>query len=187
MAPEVCSYSVSLATNSGNSSINTFDDASLIGGRLLEAFLRGSLDEDRQIVAHRTSGIRVVFGTGDRLDVLPRPIGELLLKMFDDLLDGVLVAHVFRHVLSVACPGEQTETLGRDPVRSGIAGVRSHGNGGTMSDPDAPLGALRRIRTRTLDIGYHELGPGDGPMILLLHGYPYDVHTYIDAAPALAS
>lgn len=48
------------------------------------------------------------------------------------------------------------------------------------------LTPLRRVRTDVLEIGYHDFGPADGPAVLLLHGYPYDVHSYVDVAPALA-
>jgi pimeloyl-ACP methyl ester carboxylesterase len=45
---------------------------------------------------------------------------------------------------------------------------------------------LRQVETPVLHIGYAELGPADGPAVLLLHGWPYDIHTYADAAPMLA-
>jgi pimeloyl-ACP methyl ester carboxylesterase len=38
-----------------------------------------------------------------------------------------------------------------------------------------------------LQVGYAEAGPADGPPVLLLHGWPYDIHTYVDVAPLLAS
>ena len=38
-----------------------------------------------------------------------------------------------------------------------------------------------------LDIGYYEAGPADGPVVLLLHGFPYDIHSYVDVAPMLAA
>ncbi len=50
-----------------------------------------------------------------------------------------------------------------------------------------PLGPTRSVRTRVLDIGYYELGPVHGDPGLLLHGFPYDVHSYIDVAPLLAA
>jgi len=45
---------------------------------------------------------------------------------------------------------------------------------------------LRHAHTDVLDNGYYELGSTDGPVALLLHGYPYDVHSYVDVAPWLA-
>ena len=47
--------------------------------------------------------------------------------------------------------------------------------------------SLRQIDAGVLNVGYAEAGPADGPAVLLLHGWPYDIHTYVDVAPALAS
>lgn len=49
------------------------------------------------------------------------------------------------------------------------------------------LGPLRRVQTSLLDITYAEVGPAAGKPVLLLHGWPYDIHTYADAAPILAA
>jgi pimeloyl-ACP methyl ester carboxylesterase len=38
-----------------------------------------------------------------------------------------------------------------------------------------------------LNVGYAEAGPTDGPAVLLLHGWPYDIHSYVDVAPLLAA
>ena len=46
---------------------------------------------------------------------------------------------------------------------------------------------VRQIRAGELDVGYHEVGPADGIPVLLLHGYPYDIHSYADVAPILAA
>lgn len=44
----------------------------------------------------------------------------------------------------------------------------------------------RQVRAGVLDVGYAEDGPADGPPVLLLHGWPYDIHAYVDVAPLLA-
>jgi len=49
------------------------------------------------------------------------------------------------------------------------------------------LGPLKQIDAGLLNIGYAEAGPADGPVVFLLHGWPYDIHSYVDVAPLLAS
>ena len=46
---------------------------------------------------------------------------------------------------------------------------------------------LRHIDAGVLDIAYYEEGPADGPVVMLLHGFPYDIHSYVDVAPLLAA
>lgn len=50
-----------------------------------------------------------------------------------------------------------------------------------------PFGPLRQINAGELNVGYIDLGPADGPAVLLLHGWPYDIHGYVEVAPLLAS
>ncbi|WP_027730536.1 alpha/beta hydrolase [Variovorax paradoxus] len=45
---------------------------------------------------------------------------------------------------------------------------------------------LRKIEAGVLEIAYYETGPSDGPPVLLMHGFPYDIHTYAEVAPMLA-
>jgi pimeloyl-ACP methyl ester carboxylesterase len=47
--------------------------------------------------------------------------------------------------------------------------------------------SLKQIDAGVLAIGYAEDGPADGPAVILLHGWPYDIHSYVDVAPLLAS
>jgi pimeloyl-ACP methyl ester carboxylesterase len=49
------------------------------------------------------------------------------------------------------------------------------------------LEPLRSVEAGVLDISYHEAGPAGGPVVVLLHGFPYDVHSYVDVAPQLAA
>jgi pimeloyl-ACP methyl ester carboxylesterase len=49
------------------------------------------------------------------------------------------------------------------------------------------LEPLRHIETEVLNVAYHEAGPETGPAAILLHGFPYDIHTYAEVAPILAA
>jgi pimeloyl-ACP methyl ester carboxylesterase len=49
------------------------------------------------------------------------------------------------------------------------------------------LGSLKQIDAGVLNVGYAEAGPANGPLVLLLHGWPYDIYSFVDVAPALAS
>jgi pimeloyl-ACP methyl ester carboxylesterase len=55
-----------------------------------------------------------------------------------------------------------------------------------MRDAHARFDELHTVVTPTLEISYAELGPASGEPVVLLHGYPYDIHSYIDVAPILA-
>src|SRR5690349_538105 len=46
---------------------------------------------------------------------------------------------------------------------------------------------LKQIDAGTLNIGYAEAGPADGPTVILLHGWPYDIYSYVDVTALLAS
>jgi pimeloyl-ACP methyl ester carboxylesterase len=49
------------------------------------------------------------------------------------------------------------------------------------------FGSLKQIDAGLLNVGYAEAGPTTGPAVILLHGWPYDIHSYVDVAPFLAS
>ena len=57
--------------------------------------------------------------------------------------------------------------------------------------PRAPsskrLEPLRTVDAGVLNIAYYEAGPTDGPAVMLMHGFPYDIHSYVDVAPQLAA
>src|SRR5688572_1599844 len=56
-----------------------------------------------------------------------------------------------------------------------------------MPRVNTSFGPLRQVDAGVLSVGYAEAGPTDGPAVVLLHGWPYDIHTYVDVAPLLAS
>ena len=57
--------------------------------------------------------------------------------------------------------------------------------------PHAPsskrLEPLRQVDAGVLSIAYYEAGLADGPAVMLMHGFPYDIHSYVDVAPQLAA
>lgn len=66
----------------------------------------------------------------------------------------------------------------------------------TMAAPQKPqaaavaaddFGPLKRVNAGVLDVAYVEQGPADGPVVILLHGWPYDIHSFEEVAPALAA
>jgi pimeloyl-ACP methyl ester carboxylesterase len=50
----------------------------------------------------------------------------------------------------------------------------------------ASFAALKQIDAGALNVGYAEAGPADGPPVILLHGWPYDIHSFVEVAPVLA-
>jgi pimeloyl-ACP methyl ester carboxylesterase len=52
---------------------------------------------------------------------------------------------------------------------------------------NASFGPLQRVEAGVLEVGYAEAGPADGPAVLLLHGWPYDIHSYVEVTPLLAA
>src|SRR4051794_21278882 len=49
------------------------------------------------------------------------------------------------------------------------------------------FGPLKQIDAGTLNVGYAEAGPANGTPVILLHGWPYDIHAFVDVAPLLAA
>ena len=49
------------------------------------------------------------------------------------------------------------------------------------------FGPLRQVDAGLLNVGYADLGPADGRVVILLHGWPYDIHSFADVAPSLAA
>jgi pimeloyl-ACP methyl ester carboxylesterase len=47
--------------------------------------------------------------------------------------------------------------------------------------------SLKQVDAGVLNVGYAEAGPADGPPVILLHGWPYDIHSFVEVAPLLAS
>ena len=66
-------------------------------------------------------------------------------------------------------------------IRSTAAGTPARASSSQRLEP------LRHVDAGVLNIAYYEAGPADGPVVMLLHGFPYDIHSYVDVAPMLAA
>ncbi|MGW5419746.1 alpha/beta fold hydrolase [Streptomyces sp. NPDC003943] len=86
---------------------------------------------------------------------------------------------------AVSLAGLQTDAL---------AATASHGPGGkpvptvpsSIPGSHTEFRTYKHVKAGVLDIGYAEAGPAHGPVVLCLHGWPYDIHSYVDVAPLLA-
>ena len=65
----------------------------------------------------------------------------------------------------------------QDTQAPGVAGTSTH----------TALGPLKHVKAGLLDVAYAEVGPADGPVVILLHGWPYDIDSYSEVAPLLAA
>jgi pimeloyl-ACP methyl ester carboxylesterase len=67
------------------------------------------------------------------------------------------------------------------------SGDAKPGAGAIRPGAHTSFAALRQIEAGVLTIGYAEAGPADGPVVILLHGWPYDIYAFVDVVPVLAS
>src|SRR3954454_5572115 len=84
-----------------------------------------------------------------------------------------------------AASAAQLGTIGFAAAQSG--GARPAGGAAIGPGASTSFAPLKQIDAGVLNVGYAEAGPADGPAVLLLHGWPYDIHSYVDVAPLLAS
>jgi pimeloyl-ACP methyl ester carboxylesterase len=85
-----------------------------------------------------------------------------------------------RHVLGAASAAVLAAGAGKLAMRG------SPGRGGASSSSEH-FGPVRQINAGVLNVGYVEAGPAHGRAVVLMHGFPYDIHSYIEVAPILGA
>ncbi|MFG3480191.1 alpha/beta fold hydrolase [Streptomyces sp. NPDC047980] len=79
--------------------------------------------------------------------------------------------------------------LGRPPAAAAFPSGKGAESAATLLTPgtgDGTFPAVKQVKAGELTIGYAEAGPAHGPVVILLHGWPYDIHSYVGVAPLLA-
>ena len=86
-------------------------------------------------------------------------------------------------LMTVAASRFTLTDLAKTPVNPGSTGD------GNMTVPSSrsSFDSLKQIDAGVLSVGYAEAGPATGPAVILLHGWPYDIHSFVDVAPILAA
>jgi pimeloyl-ACP methyl ester carboxylesterase len=85
--------------------------------------------------------------------------------------------------------------LGKAILAVAAAELAMTGSAGAQTTKVRPIkpgtntsfGSLKQVDAGVLSVAYAEAGPAAGPVVILLHGWPYDIYSYVDVAPLLAS
>jgi pimeloyl-ACP methyl ester carboxylesterase len=90
----------------------------------------------------------------------------------------------FLGAAAMAVAAAELGTIGYAEAQSGK--MRQVGVPAIKRGTNTSFGPLKQIDAGALNVGYGEAGAGNEPVVILLHGWPYDIHTYVDVAPLLA-
>jgi pimeloyl-ACP methyl ester carboxylesterase len=90
----------------------------------------------------------------------------------------------FLGVAAMTVAGAELGVLGFTNARASEA--KPAGAITSQQETNASLGPLKQIDAGLLNVGYAEAGPADGPPVVLLHGWPYDIYSYAAVTPLLA-
>src|SRR5262245_3667930 len=105
-------------------------------------------------------------------------------------MDTPLVPEVIdrrRRCLIGAAAIVATADLGLSAPAKAASGGTAQTGASAAQPATKSFATLKQIDAGVLSVGYAEAGPIDGAAVILLHGWPYDIHTYVDVAPLLAS
>jgi pimeloyl-ACP methyl ester carboxylesterase len=98
------------------------------------------------------------------------------------------VNHQRRHLLGAAAATIAAGQLGSvTSARAQYGATKATRLPPVKPGTNTSFAALKQVEAGVLNVGYAEAGPSNGPVVILLHGWPYDIHSYVDVAPLLAS
>jgi len=92
-----------------------------------------------------------------------------------------------RRFLGTAMLTVATARYGMASISSTTINRMSAGEGIMTAPSGGTFDSLKQIDAGVLNVGYAEAGPPNGPAVVLLHGWPYDIHAFADVAPLLAA
>ncbi|MDX8490430.1 alpha/beta hydrolase [Mesorhizobium sp. VK22B] len=99
-----------------------------------------------------------------------------------------MIDHSRRRIVGAAAMTFAAATeLGLNAPAKAAASWTNQATASAIQAAQRSFGSLRQVNAGALSVGYAELGPADGAPVILLHGWPYDIHTYVDVAPLLAA
>jgi hypothetical protein len=95
------------------------------------------------------------------------------------------IDHSRRRFFGTAAVSAAAAQLGLTPTAP--AQTKSSSLPAIKTGTNTSFGPLKKVNAGALNVGYAEAGPANGAPVLLLHGWPYDIYSFVDVAPALAS
>jgi len=99
-----------------------------------------------------------------------------------------MINHNRRRFIGTAAMTLAAAGLGiRNPANAQPANPGTADLSATNPKTNTSFGPLKQIEAGLLNVGYAEAGRADGPAVILLHGWPYDIHSFVDVAPLLAA
>jgi pimeloyl-ACP methyl ester carboxylesterase len=90
-------------------------------------------------------------------------------------------------VKRLGAASSQYQSLAKLRIRATHAASDMDPIGERKAGMSASFASMKQINAGVLNVGYAEAGPANGPAVLLLHGWPYDIYSYAEVAPLLAS
>jgi pimeloyl-ACP methyl ester carboxylesterase len=92
-----------------------------------------------------------------------------------------------RRLLAMASASAGGALLAPRPLFADRGGVAPAAANATANPKSTSFASLKQTEAGLLNLGYAEAGPANGPAVILLQGWPYDIYSYVDVAPLLAS